>query len=296
MSAVDELSTEDRNPETLDLDTLDALGICRRLHREDERAVAAVGAVLADVARAAEAVASALDGGGRLFYAGAGTSGRLGVLDASELPPTFGIAPERAQALIAGGPPAIRRSAEGAEDDPEQGAADVRMAGVGPGDCLVALAASGRTPYVLGAVAEARRSGAVTVGVLCNPGTPLAGAVDIAVVAATGPEALLGSTRLKAGTAQKLILNMISTAAMTLTGHVYQNLMVDVSVASSKLRARAVRMVALATGCDPEAAAARLAEAGGEVKTAIVMELRHCGAAEARQHLAQAGGAVRRAL
>ncbi len=288
--------TEDRNPDTLDLDRLDALGVCARLHREDERAVAAVGAILPDVARAAQAVADAFARGGRLFYAGAGTSGRLGVLDASELPPTFGIAPEQARGIIAGGPSALLRAAEGAEDDPAQGAADLRLAGVSPGDALVAIAASGRTPYVLGAVGEARRAGAATVGVLCNPGAPLAAAVDIAVVADTGPEAVLGSTRLKAGTATKLILNMISTTAMVLAGRVYENLMVDMRASNAKLHGRAANMVALAVGCAPGAAAELLDKAGGEVKTAIVMGLAGGDAEQARARLAAAGGRVRAAL
>jgi N-acetylmuramic acid 6-phosphate etherase len=288
--------TEDRNPDTLDLDRLDAAGICARLHAEDRRAVAAVGEALPEVARAAQAVAAALARGGRLFYVGAGTSGRLGVLDASELPPTFGLAPEQARAVMAGGPAAVFRAAEGAEDDADQGGADLRLAGIGPGDVCLALAASGRTPYVLGAVAEARRAGATTVGVLCNPGAPLAAAVDVAVVADTGPEAILGSTRLKAGTAQKMILNMISTAAMVLAGRVYENLMVDVRAGSSKLRARAARMVELATGCGPERARELLAATAGEVKPAIVMELAAVSVDEARRRLAAAGGRVRGAL
>jgi len=288
--------TEGRNPETMDLDRLDALGVCQRLHREDQRAVAAVGQVLGDVARAAEAVARALAGGGRLFYVGAGTSGRLGVLDSSELPPTFGIPAEQARAIIAGGPTAVVRAVEGAEDSAAQGAADLRLAGIGPGDVLLALAASGRTPYVLGAVAEARRAGSETVGILCNPGAPLAEAVDIAVVADTGPEAVLGSTRLKAGTAQKLVLNMISTAAMVLGGRVYENLMVDMRSSNEKLRGRAVRMVALATGCGADRAGELLAEAAGEVKTAIVMQLAGLPAEEARTRLAESGGRIRGAL
>jgi N-acetylmuramic acid 6-phosphate etherase len=288
--------TEDRHPETVDLDRRDALGICQLMHREDQRAVAAVGAVLPDVARAAEAVARALAAGRRLFYVGAGTSGRLGVLDASELPPTFGVRPETACAVIAGGPAAVVRSVEGAEDDAAQGAADLRLHGIGPGDVCIGLAASGRTPYVLGAVAEARRLGACTVGVLCNPGAPLAAAVDIPIVVATGPEVLLGSTRLKAGTAQKLVLNMISTAAMVLTGHVYENLMVDVVASNAKLRARAVRMVTLATGLAAERAEELLGQSGGEVKTAIVMALAGVDAAEARRRLRAAGGFVRGAL
>jgi N-acetylmuramic acid 6-phosphate etherase len=288
--------TEDRNPDTLDLDRLPAREICARLHREDQRAVAAVGEVLPDVARAAEAVAAAFAHGGRLFYAGAGTSGRLAVLDASELPPTFGIEPERARALIAGGREAVFRSQEGAEDDADQGGADLRLAGIGPGDVLIGLAASGRTPYVLGAVAEARRVGATTVGVFCNPGAPLQSAVDIAIVPATGPEAVLGSTRLKAGTAQKLVLNMISTAAMVLAGRVYENLMVDMRASNAKLRGRAARMVALATGCAPERAGDLLAATAGEVKPAIVMELAQVDADEARRRLSAAGGSVRGAL
>ncbi len=288
--------TEDRNPDTLDLDRLDALGVCARLHREDQRAVAAVGAVLPDVARAAAAVADTFACGGRLFYVGAGTSGRLGVLDASELPPTFGLDPEQARGIIAGGPAALLRAAEGAEDDAAQGAADMRLAGVSPGDACVAIAASGRTPYVLGAAGEARRAGAATVGVLCNPGAPLAAAVDIAVVADTGPEAVLGSTRLKAGTATKLVLNMISTTAMILTGRVYTNLMVDMRASNEKLRARAANMVALAVGCAPDRASELLAMAGGEVKTAIVMGLAGTGAPEARERLAAGAGRVRAAL
>lgn len=290
------MGTEDPNPETADLDVLDAAGIVARLHREDRRALEAVHAALPAVARAAAAAAEALAGGGRLLYVGAGTSGRLGALDASELPPTFGLDPARARALIAGGPGALLLAVEGAEDDTAGGAGDVRGAGAGPGDLLLCLAASGRTPYVLGAAAEGRRLGARTVGVLCSPGAPLESLVDIPVVADTGPEALLGSTRLKAATAQKLILHAISTAAGILDGHAFGNLLVDMRPTNGKLRARAVRAVALAAPCTPEEAAAALAEAGGEIKTAILMRRSGAAPAEARARLRAAGGHLRRAI
>ncbi len=287
------MATEDRNPATLQIDTLDAAGICALLHAEDAAAFTAVGRVLPAVARAAAAAAGALAAGGRLLYAGAGTSGRLCVLDASELPPTFGLDPARARALLAGGSAAMTAAVEGAEDDRSRGTADVAAAAPAPPDLLLAVAASGRTPYVLAAAAEARRRGATTVGVLCNPGAPLEAAVDIAVVPDTGAEALLGSTRMKAATAQMMVLRMISTAALVLDGHVYSNLLVDMRPSNRKLEERAARMIALATGCRSEEAADALAAAGGEVKTAIALRVLGVPAAEARRRLAAAGGRLR---
>ncbi|HET7559653.1 MAG TPA: N-acetylmuramic acid 6-phosphate etherase, partial [Limnochordia bacterium] len=224
------------------------------------------------------------------------TSGRLGVLDAAECPPTFGVPPTLVSGVIAGGEPALTRSMEGVEDDAAAGAADLLAAGAEAGDVVVGLAASGRTPYVLAALQEAKRLGAGTAAISCAPGSPLLTAAEIGICAAVGPEVLTGSTRLKAGTAQKLILNMLSTGGMIALGKVYQNLMVDVAPSNEKLRARAVRIVTDAAGCGDERARALLAEAGGHCKTAIVMALAGCDAAEATRRLAAAGGFVREAV
>lgn len=290
------LGTERRNPRTLDLDTLDTTTLLERMNDEDATVAAAVRAVLPRIADAVERIAAARRRGGRLVYLGAGTSGRLGLLDAVECPPTFGTDPSEVVGLMAGGRDAFVVAVEGAEDDPALGAADVAGLGVGPDDVVVGLAASGRTPYVLGGLGEARTRGAATVAVACNVGSRIGAAADVAIEVATGPEVLTGSTRLKAGTAQKLVCNMLSTASMVRTGKAFGNLMVDVRPTNAKLVDRAQRIVAEATGADAAVAADALASAGDHAKTAIVMLLADCDAPRAQALLDAAGGDVRAAL
>jgi N-acetylmuramic acid 6-phosphate etherase len=241
-------------------------------------------------------VIEAFQMGGRLIYVGAGTSGRLGVLDAAECPPTYGTNPQQVQALIAGGQSAMTSSVEAAEDDEDQGAREIASLGVDPHDVVLGIAASGRTPYVVGALRQARSQGAFAVALVGNRIGPVASAADLVIAPQTGPEVVAGSTRMKAGTAQKLVLNMISTTAMICTGHTFGNLMVDMHAKNSKLRSRARAMVMKATGVSEHEAVQSLMEAGGEVKTAIVMRLAGLTAPEARERLSRAGGAVRRAL
>lgn len=288
--------TERRNPRTADLDCWDALTIVQAMHREDRRAVAAVGKVLDRVARAAEWAAEVLAAGGRWIYAGAGTSGRMAAMDAAELGPTFGLEPGRAVALIAGGAEALVRAVEGAEDDRAAGTRDAREAGVSGRDLVLLLAAGGRTPYTLGVLDAARAAGARTVAVTADPESPLAAAADLAICPAVGPEVLAGSTRLKAGTAQKLVLNMISTAAMVRSGKVYGNWMVDLTPGSAKLRGRAVRIVAEAAGVDAERARRALEACGWSVKVATVAARLGIDPGAARTRLREAGGWVRAAL
>lgn len=293
--AFDELTTEARSVYH-DLDARTTEGILTAINAEDRRVAEAVGREIPSIAAAVEAIAPRLARGGRLFYVGAGTSGRLGVLDAAECPPTFGVPPDLVQGVIAGGEPALRASIEGAEDDREAGARELAERGAGRGDAVVGIAASGRTPYVLGAVAAARGAGAVTVGIACNPNSPLSRAVEIMICPVVGPEVLAGSTRMKAGTAQKLVLNMISTAVMIRLGKVYSNLMVDVQPKNKKLIARARRIIRLATGCSEAEADAAFAAAGGRSKLAIVMILTGRGVGEAEELLARANGFVRDAV
>jgi len=290
------LETEGRNPRTLDLDTLSTAGLVQRLHRESLAAFTAVEAVLPQITQVVDILAERLAHGGRLFYIGAGTSGRLGVLDASECPPTFGVSKEMVQGLIAGGDFALRNPIEGAEDSPETGAADLRARAITAQDVVVGIAASGRTPYVLGALDAAREAGAFTVSLANVSHSALARHVDLAIEAVTGPEAVTGSTRLKAGTAQKLILNLLTTAAMVRLGKVYSNLMVDVRASNVKLQDRAVRILMSAADAERPAAEAALEAAGGQVKTAIVMLRRSVSAQQAAQLLAAADGWVGRAL
>lgn len=289
-------ATEGRNPRTVEIDRLDATGVALAILAEDAAVVPAVTAEAAAIGRLAEVVADRLRAGGRLVYAGAGTSGRLGTLDAAECPPTYGTDPAQIVALMAGGPAALTRSIEGAEDDPAGGARDVAGLGVGPGDVVVGIAASGRTPYVLGAVAEARRRGAFVAGLACTRPSALAEVVDLMIAPVVGPEAITGSTRMKAGTAQKLVLNTLTTTVMVRLGKTHGNLMVDVQPSNAKLRYRATRIVAMATGEDEDAARVLLAEAGDEPKVAIVMALAGVGAPEARARLRRAEGWVRGAL
>ena len=242
----DQLLTEQRNPHTADLDRLAVAELLRLMNAEDSRVPAAVAAVLPEIARAVEGIAARLRRGGRLLYFGAGTSGRLGILDAAECLPTFNVPAEQVRGFIAGGPAALTRPVEGAEDDAEAGASEARAAGVSAQDAVVGLTASGRAPYVLGASHAARQAGAFTVGVVCSVPSPLEPHVDVLIALLVGPEIIAGSTRLKAGTAQKLVLNMLSTAAMVQLGKVYGNLMVDVRASNAKLRDRAVRIVCAA--------------------------------------------------
>jgi len=293
----DRLATERVNPRTRALDRLDARAIARLMNREDRVAVAAVGRVAPAIAAAVDRIVAALRAGGRLFFVGAGTSGRLGVLEAAECPPTFGTRPGLVQAIIAGGRRAVFRSREGAEDDARAAARAVR-ARVRRGDVVVGVSASGVTPFVAGALDTARRVGAATVLVSCNPaalrGRPAGGAVVVAP--APGPEVLAGSTRLKAGTATKLVLNTLTTASMTRLGKVYGNRMVDVQPRSAKLRARAERLVAEIAGVRPARARLVLQQAHGRVRLAVVMARRNLPAGAAARALRAAGGSLRSAL
>lgn len=289
-------TTEGRNPASEDLDELSTFEVLRLMNAEDRRVPEAVGRELPAIAAVVEAAVRGLSDGGRLIYAGAGTSGRLGVLDAAECPPTFSTDPTMVVGLIAGGQQAMFRAVEGAEDDLERGAEEMRAVHPGPNDVVVGLAASGRTPWVIGAVREARAAGAVTASVCCNRDAALSREVDHPVEVDAGHEVLTGSTRLKAGTAQKLVLNMISTATMVGLGKTYGNLMVDVSPSNEKLRQRAISIVTAATGCSRERAVGALAQADGHAKTAIVMVLLDLSAEEARTRLNEVGGAVRAAV
>jgi N-acetylmuramic acid 6-phosphate etherase len=297
--ALGQLPTEARNPRSENLDQLSTLDMLRVLNDEDATVAAAIRAELPPIAEAIDAIAARFARGGRLFYMGAGTSGRLGVLDASEIPPTFSAPAELFVGLIAGGDSALRLSSEHSEDSRELGAEDLKAAGFAPDyrpDTLLGIAASGRTPYVLGAIDYARSLGALTIGVSCVPGSPLAQAAEIAISPATGPEVLTGSTRLKAGTATKLVLNMISTGVMVRSGATFGNLMVNVRPTNAKLVDRAERMIAAATGVDHEAAAKLLRDSDNDVKTAIVMAKLQISREQAQQKLAQANGVLARAL
>ena len=297
VAALPALATEQANPRTAELDRMSPLEIAHAMNAEDAAVAGAVAAELPRVAAAIEAIAARLRDGGRLIYAGAGTSGRLGALDALECPPTFGIAPDRVVACVAGdGLAAESVATEEAEDDEQAGRADLARVGAGAGDAVVAITASGRTPYALGAAAQAREQGALLIGLACTPDPPLATLCDILIAPLVGPEVIAGSTRLKAGTAQKMVLNMLSTGAMVLLGKTYGNLMVDVCATNDKLRARAVSIVARAAGLEREAAAELLAACGGEARVAIVAARAGVSAEEARSRLAGAGGRVRAAL
>ncbi len=293
------LPTEARNPRSAQMDELPTLALLELMNDEDAGVAAAVRAALPAVARAVDAIAARFARGGRLFYVGAGTSGRLGVLDASECPPTFSVAPALFVGVIAGGDGALRKSSEASEDSPEHGAADLGAFAPSEPDSVLGIAASGRTPYVLGALARAREAGALTLALTCAGGagvpSPLAGAAEIAIELATGPEVLTGSTRMKAGTATKLVLNSISTAVMVRCGAVLGNLMVNVQPTNAKLVDRARRIIAAATGCD-EATAVRLLKEAGSVKVAILMQERGLPYAAAASRLKRLKGNLRLAL
>jgi N-acetylmuramic acid 6-phosphate etherase len=288
--------TEQRNPRSRGLDRKSTLDVLRALSREDESVARAVRRELPQIARAVDAIAKSLRNGGTVFYVGAGTSGRLAVLDAAECPPTFGTPPRMVRAIIAGGERALRHAVEGAEDSAANGARDLRRAGVSRRDVVVGIAASGATNYVLGALEFARRKGAVTVGVTSNPRSPVAGKARISIAPDTGPEAIAGSTRLKAGTAQKMVLNMLSTAAMVRLGRVYENWMVHVALTNQKLQRRGARILEEAAGVSLSTAEHALRQAGHNLPIALVMLKTGVTAREAKQHLAATGGHVRQAL
>jgi N-acetylmuramic acid 6-phosphate etherase len=292
---LEQLLTESRNPATANLDQLATLELVQTMHAADREVLDAVGRELPNVARAVDTIVDRMDKGGRLFYLGAGTSGRLGVLDASECPPTYNTPPELVQGIIAGGDVALRRSVERAEDDAEQGAKDLAAQGFSAKDVLVGIAASGRTPYVLGGIKHARSLGAATIGLSCAPGSQLEKYADIAITPAVGPEVVTGSTRMKAGTATKLVLNMISTASLVRLGYVYGNLMVNVQPTNVKLTDRATRIIVALTDASYDEASALLKKAGS-VKTAIVMHKLRISREEAEARLKAAKGRLRAAL
>ena len=293
---LEKMTTEQRNPDTMNLDEMTTLQIVTEMNREDAGIPAAIRPHLPEIAKVAQWGAESLSQGGRIFYMGAGTSGRLGVLDASECPPTFGVSADTVVGLIAGGPSAIMKAVEGAEDNRELGAQDLKDHNLAQNDLVIGLAASGRTPYVIGGIEYAKSIGCRTAAITCNEGSAIGKASDCAIDVVVGPEVLTGSTRLKAGTAEKMILNMISTAAMVQIGKSYGNLMVDVVLSNEKLQVRAENIVMQATGVDRETAKRTIASAGGRCKTAITMILADCGKEEAQQRLAQANGHVRKAI
>lgn len=293
---IKKLLTEQSHPGSARIGELETREMLRVMNAADAEVAAAVALEIPRIAAAVDAIAATLDRGGHLTYMGAGTSGRLGVLDASECPPTFNVPPDLVRGIIAGGEQALTRAVEATEDDPESGARDLVESGFGPGDALVGIAASGRTPYVLGAVAEARKMGALTAGISCTPDSELSSAVEYPMEPKPGPEILTGSTRLRAGTATKMVLNMISTGVMIRLGYVYGNLMVNVQPTNKKLEDRARRIIEQAAEVSEERAAELLEESGRSVRTAIVMEKKKVSREEAEARLRNAGGKIREAL
>ncbi len=293
---IKDLVTEQRNPKTIDIDSGSTLKILKLINQEDKKVPSGVERELTQIAKAVDLIVDSLKNGGRLFYIGAGTSGRLGVLDAAECPPTFGTDPEMIQGVIAGGKGTLIRSKEGVEDNYRAGAIDLKKRGVGAKDVVVGIAASRRTPYVLGGLEYAKKIKARTIFIFCNPTSELAITPDVVISPVLGPEVIAGSTRMKAGTAQKLILNMLTTTAMIKLGKVYQNLMVDLKATSKKLEERAKRIIMLVTGIDYEQAEEYLEEANYQVKTALVMILGKVGKNKAKRNLKDADGLVRGAL
>lgn len=296
MVELKKIATEQRNPNTMHIDTLSTLDMVRLINQEDHRVAEAVSLVTDKIAQAIDVIADRLGKGGRLIYCGAGTSGRLGILDAVECPPTYSTDPEMVQALMAGGYPAIFKAVEGAEDSKELGVQDMKGIAFGPKDVLVGIAASGRTPYVLGCMEYAKALGAPTVSVTCCPGSELDTFADIGIAPSPGPEVITGSTRMKSGTAQKMVLNMLSTGTMIKLGKVYGNLMVDVKPSNEKLIRRCVTIVCSAAECDEETAAAALEACEYRPKIAIVMVLCGVGAGEARELLDKADGRIAKVL
>ncbi|MCK6264876.1 N-acetylmuramic acid 6-phosphate etherase [Vibrio sp. ZSDE26] len=296
IAALSHLVSEGRNPDTMDIDLLSSEQIVQRLNQQDKQVPIAVEKELPQIAKAVDAITSAFKRQGRLIYMGAGTSGRLGVLDASECPPTFGVSDQMVIGLIAGGAEAILKAKEGAEDSLTLGVDDLKNINFTHQDVVVGIAASGRTPYVIGALEYANDIGATTVALSCNPSSPIAEIAQIAISPVVGPEALTGSTRLKSGTAQKLILNMLTTASMIRLGKSYQNLMVDVKATNKKLVARAARIVTQATDCDVSIATQTLEQTKYDVKLAILMILTGLSLEEAKQQLNNQDGFLRKAV
>ena len=290
------LITEQRNPNSMNVDCLSALEIVQLMNEEDKQVPLAIEKCLPQIAQAVERIVAAFQQGGRLVYIGAGTSGRLGVLDASECPPTFGVSPEMVKGIIAGGERALRHPIEGAEDSKTQAVVDLQTIQFSSKDVLVGIAASGRTPYVIGALEYAKSLGSVTVSIASNPNSAMANIVDIAIDTVVGPEVLTGSSRLKSGTAQKLVLNMLTTASMILFGKCYQNLMVDVQASNEKLKARAIRIVMQATDCDKALAEETLKLADQNAKLAIMMILSGLDRAQAEALLEKHQGKLQLAL
>jgi N-acetylmuramic acid 6-phosphate etherase len=288
--------TEAENPRTANIDRLPTLELIRLINQEDQSVAVAVERVLPAVAQTIDQVVERLKAGGRLFYVGTGTSGRLGVLDASECPPTYGVSPERVQGVIAGGDAALRTSIEGAEDDEAAGGEDLRGRGVSAGDAVVGITASGRTPYTVGALRWARSIGCFTAALSCVPGSAVTTVAEVAMVPVVGPEVITGSSRMKAGTAQKLILNMISSAAMIRLGFVRGNRMTNLMPRNEKLRQRSLRILVAETALEPSAAQALLDQAGGEVRVALVMHRGHVEREAAIKALAAAGGSIEAAV
>lgn len=288
--------TEARNPATIDIDAVSTLALVDMINREDANVISVIASQRDAIAAAIDGVAARMRNGGRLIYVGAGTSGRLGVLDASECPPTFNTAPEQVVGVIAGGERALTKSSEASEDSLDMGAAALIELNLSADDSVVGIAASGRTPFSLGAMAEAKRRGALVISLACNHPSPMAEVAEIAIAPVVGPEVLTGSTRLKSGSAQKMVLNMLSTGVMIRLGKTYSNLMVDVRPTNEKLRWRAQRIVAEATGLSQSQAAGMLEDCDGEVKTAIVAILSDSTPGEARNRLAATNGVVRDAL
>ncbi|MCR9933252.1 N-acetylmuramic acid 6-phosphate etherase [Vibrio antiquarius] len=296
IAALSHLVSEGRNPETMDIDLLPSFDIVQRLNQQDKLVPIAVEKVLPEIAQAVDKITEAFKVGGRLFYIGAGTSGRLGVLDASECPPTFGTVPEMVVGIIAGGKEAMFRAKEGAEDDPALGEQDLKENALTQRDVVVGIAASGRTPYVIGGLEYANELGATTVALSCNPDSPIADIANIAISPVVGPEALTGSTRLKSGTAQKLVLNMLTTASMIRLGKSYQNLMVDVKATNAKLVARAARIVMQATDCTNQEAKTALKETDYDAKLAILMILTGLDKESATEQLKAKQGYLRKVV
>ena len=290
------LITEQRNPNSMHVDSLSALEIVQLMNEEDKQVPLAIEKCLPQIAQAVECIVAAFQQGGRLVYIGAGTSGRLGVLDASECPPTFGVSPEMVKGIIAGGERALRHPIEGAEDSKSQAVVDLQTIQFSSKDVLVGIAASGRTPYVIGALEYAKSLGSVTISIASNPNSAMANIVDIAIDTVVGPEVLTGSSRLKSGTAQKLVLNMLTTASMILMGKCYQNLMVDVQASNEKLKSRAIRIVMQATDCDKALAEETLKQADQNAKLAIMMILSGLDRAQAEALLEKHQGKLQLAL
>jgi len=288
--------TEEENPRTTRISSMSLVDVVRLMNEEDAGVAAAVSLVLDDIARAVEGIVRQLQLGGRLFYIGTGTSGRLGVLDASECPPTFGVSPDLVQAVIAGGYEACYRAVEASEDDAEAGVRDLNSRGFSEKDVLVGIAASGRTPYTVGAVQYARGRAAFTIGLTCAPGSPLTKAAEVSIVPVVGPEVIAGSTRLKAGTAQKMVLNMLSTATMIRLGYVTGNRMTNVQTRNAKLRARALRILQSEAGISEERAGKVLEEAGGDLPLALVMSKTGQPSSEARTALEKSQGVIGKAV